>query len=196
LGALIWRTERIRPGTGRRRVFNALFALGLHILTASCVPFNPTSLRISPVTPTLWLMPVADLGADILVESLEEAAQRLDFVDGLGGHITAIRVDDVGGSARMTAEFRIPHEHTQRVADILRSEFGEVTYLSALASDVSVRNARLRRELASLEASLGGLSGSEWAAATERIQLLRDSIAFQEVRATYLFVMVRFFESP
>jgi hypothetical protein len=184
-----------KPGGSANR-FKTVAAVGLLVLAVSCVPSDTASRLSSPATPTLWLMPVADLGVDIIVGSLDEAAQQLDFIEELGGYITDVNIEDWNGVRRMTAEFRVPHKHTERVGNILRNEFGEVTYISVLASDVSIRNARLRRELASLEQSLGDLSGSELAAAEGRIQLLRDSIAFQHERAAYLFVMVHFYESP
>jgi hypothetical protein len=139
-------------------------------------------------------MLVADMGADILVADILAARSQFEFVHELGGYIAAVGTDHRNGRETMTVEFRVPHEHTGRVAGILRTEFGELTYINALSADVSVRNARLRRELAGLEESLGERSGAELAQTTERIELLHDMIAFQLEREAYLFVTVHLFE--
>ncbi|MFX0146043.1 MAG: hypothetical protein ACFE9C_18395 [Candidatus Hodarchaeota archaeon] len=140
-------------------------------------------------------MLVADLGVDIIVEDIDTAQRRLDFVRELGGHITAVRKNDRNNTERITVEFRVPHERTARVADILMTEFGEVTYINVFSADISVRNARLRSELSVQEESLEGRSGTELAEARNRIELLRDSIEFQLERAAFLFVVVHLVES-
>jgi hypothetical protein len=171
------------------------FGVGALILAVSCAhPSAPAPSRGLAETP-LAPMLVADLGVDIVVEDVDAALRRLDFVRELGGHIAAVGIDDQNGMERMTVELRVPHEHTGRVADILRNEFGEVTYINVSSADVSVRNARLRRELAALEESLGDHLGTELAEARDRIKLLHDMIAFQLEREAFLFVEVHLVES-
>lgn len=165
------------------------------ILAVSCGPSSPLAWSGSPAETPLAPMLVADLAADIIVEDIDAAERRLDFVRELGGYIAAVDKDDPDGTERMTIEFRVPHKHTGRVADILMTEFGEVTNIYAFSADVSVRNARLRRELAESEESLGDRTGIELAETRDRIELLHDMIAFQLEREAFLFVTVRFVES-
>ncbi len=170
--------------------------LVFHLLVVSC---GPPDARITPYplgVSNLGLMPVADLGVSIIVEDFEAALQGLAFVEDLGGYIFSVNADHLYGAERMIVELRVPHEHTGLVADALQNNFGQVTGINALAAEVSVRNARLRNELAELETSLGDLSGTRLAEAEARITLLREMIAFQVERATYLFVTVSMVESP
>jgi hypothetical protein len=64
-----------------------------------------------------------------------------------------------------------------------------------LAGEVSVRNARLRRELADLQSSLKGLSGADLVKANDQIELLDDIIAFQLKRTEFLYVEVHLVEA-
>jgi len=169
--------------------------VGALVLAVSCRPSSALAPALAPAETSLAPMLVADLGVDIIVEDIDVAQRQLDFVRELGGHITAVSIDDQNGTNRMTVELRVPHEHTARVADILSTEFGEVTYINVFSADVSVRNARLRRELVVQEESLGDRSGTELTEAIDRIELLHDSIEFQLERAAFLFVVVHLVES-
>jgi len=169
--------------------------VGVLILAVSCGHSSALAPSHNPAETPLKPMLVADFGIDIIVQDIDEALHRLDFVQQLGGHISAVGIDDQNGTERMTVELRVPHKYTGRVADILRTEFGEVTYLNVFSADVSVRNERLRRELAALEESLGDRSGNELADAVDQIEILRDSIAFQLEREAFLFVEVHLIES-
>lgn len=165
------------------------------IMTVSCgVAHEPASSE-SALDPALPLMLVADMGAEIIVEDIDVAQNMFDFVQELGGYIATVTVDELKGMERMTIEFRVPHEHAGLVADKLMHEFGEVTYINVLAADVSVRNARLRRELATMEGTLGEQSGAKLSEIRDEIDLLRDSIAFQLERVAFLFVTVELIES-
>jgi hypothetical protein len=139
-------------------------------------------------------MLVADMGVDLIVEDIDSARSRFGFVHELGGYIATVDIDDQNGTQEMTVEFRVPHKQTGRVADILMNEFGEVTSIGVLSADVSIRNARLRRELAVLEESLGEGSATDLAERRDRIELLRDCINFQLERQAFLFVTVRLVE--
>lgn len=170
-------------------------SLGVLILFVSCGPSSPLEpSRVSTETP-LAPMLVADLGVDIIVEDIDTAQGQFDFVQELGGYITVMGTDDENGTERMTVEFRVPHKYTGHVADILKNEFGEVTSINAFAADASVRNARLQHELAVLEESLGDHSGADCEETRDRIELLRDMIAFQLERQAFLFVVVHLIES-
>ena len=165
------------------------------IMAVSCGPssvLTPSSSSIeTPLTPML----VADLGVDIIIEDFEVALCQLDFVRELGGHVAASYMDNYQGTERMTVELRVPHEHTGYILDILRNELGDVTYINALSADVSVRNDRLQRELTSLEENLSNCTDSALSETRDRIELLRDMIAFQLERKAFLFVTVHFVES-
>ncbi len=138
---------------------------------------------------------VADLGADLVVEDLEAALRQMDFVRELGGYVAAVGTQEQNGTHTMTIELRVPHKNTGLVAEILSSEFGEVTQINVLAGEVSVRNARLRRELADLQSSLKGLSGAYLVKAKDQIELLDDIIAFQLKRTEFLYVEVHLVEA-
>jgi hypothetical protein len=166
------------------------------IMGVSCRSSSEFAPPQNSAEPTLAMMLVADLGGDIIVENIDATLRRFDFIEELGGYTASIRTDESDGMKRTTIEFRVPHQHTARVAEILMNEIGEVTYINALAADVSVRNARLRRELATLEASLEEQSGSEMVETRDRIELLHDMIAFQQKRATFIFVTVHLIEAP
>lgn len=171
------------------------FGVAALILTVSCGPsgvLTPSSnSMVTPLTPML----VADLGLDIIVEDFDFALRQLDFVRELGGYVAAVDMDDYHGTERMTVELRVPHEHTECILDILRTDFGEVTYINALSADVSVRNDRLRRELKALEETLSNRMDTALPETRDRIELLRDMIAFQLERKAFLFVTVHLVES-
>ena len=164
--------------------------VGALILAVSCGHSRALTPSDGPTETPAGSMFVADLGVDIIVEDIDAALSRFDFVQELSGYIAAVSRDDQSGLEKVTVEFRVPHEHTGRVADILRSEFGEVTYINVFSADVSVRNARLHRELSALEESLGAYSGNELTEAKDQIEILRESIAFQLERQAFLFVEV------
>jgi hypothetical protein len=193
------RKNRVESSTQRARcILNWVrlpVGVGALILAVSCVHSSALAPLRGPAETPLAPMLVADLGVDILVEDIDVALCRLNFVQELGGYIAAVDVDDQNATERMTVEFRVPHEHTGIVADILMTEFGQMTYINVFSADVSVRNARLRGELAALEESARDRSGTELAEARDRMELLRDSIAFQLEREAFLFVVVHFVES-
>ena len=164
--------------------------VGLLILVGSCRHSRAHTPSDGPAEIPAGSMFVADLGVDIIVEDIDAVLCRFEFVQALGGYIAAVSRDDRLGIEEVTVEFRVPHEHTGRVADILRSEFGEVTYINVFSADVSVRNERLRRELSALEESVGESSGNELMEVKAQIEILRDSIAFQLERQAFLFVEV------
>jgi len=139
---------------------------------------------------------VADLGVELQVEDLDAALRQMDFVRELGGYVAAVGPRELDGALRMTVELRVPHRHTGRVTEILSREFGERTYINFLSGEVSVRNARLRREQARLQASLAGLSGAELVEAKDQIALLDDIIAFQLRRTEFLYVEVHLTQAP
>jgi len=139
---------------------------------------------------------VADLGADLIVEDLEAALRQMDFVRELGGYVAAVGTQEQNGTHTMTIELRVPHKNTGRVAEILSSEFGTVTFINVLSGEVSVRNARLRRQLAAVKDSLSGLSGDDLAQAKDQIELLSDILAFQLRRTEFLYVEVHLTQAP
>lgn len=174
-----------------------MFPIGMGVmleLAAACATSPALSPSLSPTQVSLEPMLVADLGADIFVEDVDAALCQLDSVREFGGQITTIDKDDRGGTERVTVEFRVPHEYTARVADILMYELGEVERIGVYSGDVSVRNARLRRELAELEEVLPNQSGSDMKKTTERIKLLGEMLAFQVERNTFLFVKIHLIE--
>jgi len=179
-----------------QRWLSSAIGVGFLILLTAC---RPQDARIPPNKPgirnDLGLMPVADLGVYIIVEDYEVALQGLAFVEDLGGYIYAISRDHLYGEERMIVELR-PLEYAGLVAETLMTGFGEITSNNALAAEVSVRNARLRKELAELEASLGDLSGTRLTEAEAWLAQLHAMIAFQVERATYLFVTVSMVDSP
>lgn len=164
-------------------------------MLAACGPAS--TLAPSPVPSETPLAPmfVADLGAEIIVADLGTALARMGFVEELGGRIADVVMGEADGAPTMTVHLRVPHAYAARVSEALRTEFGKVESSNVLAGEVSVRNARLRRELAAAEASLPGLSGADLIAAKDRIELLHGILAFQNDRTSYLYVEVRLVES-
>lgn len=169
--------------------------LAMLFLAVSCGPSRELRSSRDPAEPRLAPMFVADLAVDITVADFNATLQGLDFVSELGGHMAAVGMEDYQSTKRMIVELRVPHREAGHVADILKTKFGQVTNIYAFSADVSVRNARLRRELAALEESLGQRSGDDLEKARDRIELLKEMITFQLEREAFLFVTIRLVES-
>jgi hypothetical protein len=177
------------PGSLHRRL-----ALPTLLILAGCAPIPSAVPPPAPSDTPPAPMFVADLGVDRQVEDLDAALRQMDFVQELGGYVAAVGRQEQNGAPRMTVELRVPHKYTGRVAEILSSEFGERTFINVLSGEVSVRNARLRRELAALQVSLKGLSGADLVKAKDQIELLDDIIAFQLRRTEFLYVEIHLTE--
>jgi hypothetical protein len=171
-------------------------ALGFALLLGACSQTAGLKWPFFSAEATLAPMFVADLGVDITVPDVEAALRQMDFVQGLDGYIAAVGLPGQNDTRSLTVELRVPHRYTGRVAEILSTEFGEVTFINVLPGEVSVRHARLERQLAAAERSAKGLSGTDLVKAKEQIDLLYDILAFQLKRTQYLYVVVRLVQAP
>ena len=171
-------------------------ALGIGLLLSACSQTAGSGWPFLSAEATLVPMYVADLGAEITVADVETALRQMDFVQGLDGYIAAVGSPSQDGAPGLTVELRVPHRYTGRVAEILSTEFGEVTSINVLAGEVSVRHARLERQLQAAEQSASGLSGTDLVRAKDQVDLLHDILAFQLKRTQYLYVVVRLVQAP
>jgi hypothetical protein len=139
---------------------------------------------------------VADLGVDLLVENLDAAERQMDFVEAMGGFIAATGDREWNGEPGRIVELRVPHRQAGRVTEILRNEFGQVLSINVFSAEVSVRHARLLRQLEALKQALPGLSGEQLRRAKDEIEVLEDIVTFQLRRVEYLYVEVHLIQAP
>lgn len=184
------RPRSFLPGSLHPRLATLTF-----VILAGCTPIASTVAPPAPSVAPPAPMFVADLGVDLQVEDLDAALRRMDFVEEMGGFIAAQANRESSGLPGMIVELRVPHRYTGRVTEILRTQFGQVLSINVLSGEVSVRHARLLRQLDALEQALPNLSGADLRRAKDEVELLEGILTFQLRRTEYLYVEVHLTES-
>lgn len=185
-------SRSLLPGSPRRLALSLLFL----VLLAHCAPpASPSPPPIPSESPPAPMF-VADLGAELRVEDLDAALLKMDFVEDLGGFISAVGSRQSNGSPSVIVELRLPRRYAGRAAEILSTGFGTLTSINVLSGEVNGRHARLVRRLQALEQALPGLSGAELRQAKDEIELLEGILAFQLRRTEYLCVEVHLTQAP
>jgi hypothetical protein len=166
------------------------------LFAPACGQARSLGAAATPTPGPLVPMIITNVQLDITVEDIAATEQQLAFIERFDGYIADVRHEDADGRPALIADLRTPSEHIDRILEILRTELGEVTYFNVWSADISVRYAKLLRELAELEASVQGLSATEAIDASQRIEHLRGMIAFREEREAYDSILLHLVEGP